>query len=58
VSEPRKAVFPHAHTKSCTFDICRVGPSRADLVRATLLRRLERGEEFLHYKKADVEAMR
>lgn len=48
----------HLHGPCCSFDVCGVGPSRADLVRASLLRRLDRREDFLHYKKADVEAMR
>lgn len=48
----------HLHGPSCTFDVCGVGPSRADLVRGSLLRRLERNENFMHYKRVDVEAMR
>lgn len=48
----------HLHSKTCTYEICLVGPTREQLVRETLLRRLERGEEFMHYKKSEVEAMR
>jgi len=48
----------HLHSKTCTFEVCGVGPTRASLVRATLLGRLERGDSFMHYKRSEVEAMR
>lgn len=50
--------YPHTHSWMCTRGVCGVGPSRDELVRDTLLRKLERGESLVHYKPSEIEVMR